>query len=247
MTDKTGMKEEKIRRFCAARLIEHWTHVGFFVILVITGLSQKFYFLDTAQLVILKLGGIDSVRVLHRYAGVGFLGLLALHVFTAAGGITLRKWQPSMMITRKDFRDAVHNMRYYMGFRDQPALCDRYNYKQKFEYWGILIGAVIMVVSGLSLWFPATVTQLLPGETIPVAKALHTNEALLILLIIAIWHVYNAVFSPEVFPLDTAVFTGLISRERMVREHPLELARKEGTAIEDETDDTRAEDFGISA
>jgi len=35
------------------------------------------------------------------------------------------------------------------------------------------------------------------------------------------------VFSPEVFPLDTCIFTGYISRERMVREHPLELARIE--------------------
>ncbi len=65
--------------------------------------------------------------------------------------------------------------------------------------------------------------MILPGEIIPAAKVLHTNEALVVFLIIAIWHIYNAIFSPEVFPLDTSIFTGYISKERMLREHSEEL------------------------
>jgi hypothetical protein len=75
---------------------------------------------------------------------------------------------------------------------------------------------------------PILFTRFLPGETIPAAKALHSNEALVIFLINAIWHIYNSIFSPEVFPLDTSIFTGYISRDRMLREHPLELAEIEG-------------------
>jgi hypothetical protein len=67
----------------------------------------------------------------------------------------------------------------------------------------------------------------MPGEIIPAAKVLHTNEALVVFLIIAIWHIYNAIFSPEVFPLDTSIVTGYISKERMLREHPDELAENE--------------------
>jgi hypothetical protein len=44
-------------------------------------------------------------------------------------------------------------------------------------------------------------------------------------LIIVTWHIYNAVFSPEVFPLDTSIFTGRISVERMRHEHPIEYER----------------------
>jgi hypothetical protein len=40
-------------------------------------------------------------------------------------------------------------------------------------------------------------------------------------------------FSPEVFPLDTAIFTGKISRERMLHEHPIELASIEGVSVEE--------------
>ncbi len=80
-----------------------------------------------------------------------------------------------------------------------------------------------------------TVASLLPGEIIPAAKALHTNEALLAFLVIVTWHIYNSIFSPEVFPLDTAIFTGFISRERMVHEHPRELAELERKPVEEIT------------
>jgi formate dehydrogenase gamma subunit len=223
----------RIRRFGTSRVVEHWAAVIALCILIATGLSQKFYYLDASSWLIFHLGGIDSVRLIHRYTGVAFSFLVMLHVVTAMGGVVLRKWQPSMLINKKDFVDLVHNIKYYAGAVDHPSRCDRYDYKQKFEYWGILTGGLVMAVTGFALWFPTSVARFLPGEFIPAAKALHTNEALLIFVIIAIWHVYNAIFNPEVFPLDTSIFTGYISRERMLREHPLELARLEGVSLDE--------------
>lgn len=227
------VKEDTIKRFSIARIFEHWLAIITFVSLVATGISQKFFSLDVSQWFILKLGGIDNVRLIHRYAGVIFVILLLSHIIIAAAGVILKRWQPSMVINEKDFNDAVHNIKYYVGTEHSPALCDRYSYKQKFEYWGILIGGLVMIGTGLSLWFPALVTRFFPGELIPAAKALHTNEALVIVLLIAVWHIYNSIFSPEVFPLDPSIFTGRISRERMVREHPVELARIEGVSVEE--------------
>ena len=68
---------------------------------------------------------------------------------------------------------------------------------------------------------------------IPAAKAAHSNEALLAFLVIVVWHLYNSIFSPEVFPLDTAIFTGKISVSRMKHEHPLEYERITGQSLED--------------
>jgi cytochrome b subunit of formate dehydrogenase len=145
-------------------------------------------------------------------------------------GIIRLRWQASMIIQMKDFQDAVANLKYYFGIKNRPAACDRYDYKQKFDYWGVLVSNLIMIVTGLVLWFPITTSRYLYGEFIPAANVIHTNQSLLVVLIIAIWHIYNSIFSPEIFPFDTSILTGYLPKERMVREHPLELARMEHSA-----------------
>ncbi len=58
------------RRFSAMRIIEHWIQMITFIVLVVTGLSQKLYTLEISRWFILHMGGIDSVRLIHRYAGI---------------------------------------------------------------------------------------------------------------------------------------------------------------------------------
>jgi formate dehydrogenase subunit gamma len=217
--------DDSIQRFGKLRIAEHWLNAGAFVLLVITGLSQKFHNHQVSQWIVMTLGGIDTTRLIHRYSGVALAVLTFNHILVASYGIMFLKWQPSMVIHLKDFRDAIDNIRYYLGLSDHPARCDRFDYKQKFEYWGVVVGGILMVATGAMLWFPILVTKVLPGQFIPVAKALHTNEALLAFLVIIIWHIYNAIFSPEVIPLDTVIFTGKISQKRMIHEHPLEYER----------------------
>ncbi len=237
----TVANNERVKRFSSARIVEHWAHVLTFCVLVCTGLTQKFYSLQFSQFIILHLGGIDSIRLIHRFAGIIFSAGIITHLAIAAYGIVYRRWQPSMVITKKDFTDVVHNIRYYLGLENSPTRGGRYTYKQKFEYWGILTGVLLMMLTGAILWFPAVVTKFLPGEIIPAAKVLHTNEALVVFLIIAIWHIYNAIFSPDVFPLDTSIFTGYISKDRMLLEHSEELDETEVSAEENQTVSSSAE------
>ena len=89
-----------------------------------------------------------------------------------------------MVIQLKDYQDAVTNLKYYFGLRSHPASCDRYDYKQKFDYWGVLVSNLIMICTGLILWFPITTTKFLYGEFIPAANVIHTNQSLLVILII---------------------------------------------------------------
>ena len=234
------MKNEKpektyIRRFGPYRIVEHWLNAIVFAILVLTGLPQKFHSYDLSQWVIMALGGIDTVRLIHRFSGLCLVMVTLQHMLGGMFGVLLGKWKPAMLIFKKDFTDNLDNLKYYLKMRNHPAYCDRYDYRQKFEYWGGIVGGILMGATGLTLWFPALVSRFVPAAVIPDARALHTNEALLAFLVIIIWHIYNAVFSPEVFPLDTVIFTGKISRERMVHEHPLELARIEGKTVEEIT------------
>lgn len=236
--------EDFIHRFHPLRLVEHHVNAVTFFMLVLTGLSQRFHNSGWAEWVIMNLGGIDATRLVHRTCGVLFAGALVVHIAAAVYGVFVKRWSPSMVINKKDFIDAIDNLKFYFGLTEHPARCDRYDYKQKFEYWGVVVGGCLMVATGVMLWFPTllfSIVPFLPGQLIPAAKALHGNEALLAFLVIVIWHIYNSVFSPEVFPLDTAIFTGKISKERMVHEHPIEYERMFGPIEEHDTHSHKAE------
>ncbi len=174
------------------------------------------------------MGGIDSVRWIHRFFGIVLIVAVIWHGIGAFRAILSRRVGFSMAVNKRDFSDAVQTLRYYLGLEDHPAAFDRYDYKQKWEYWSLMIGNVIMILSGLTLMYPAVVARIGPGEIIPAAKVAHSNEGLMAFLVITIWHIFNAHLHPDVFPFDASIFTGKISRERMEHEHPLELARVEG-------------------
>ena len=130
-----------------------------------------------------------------------------------------------MIPGRKDFVDAIKTLRYYLGASEEQARFDRFDYRQKFEYWGLVMGGLLMVATGMVLYFPLVVTRLLPGVAIPIAKVAHSNEGLMAFLVVITWHIYNAHLNPDVFPFDKTIFTGKISLDRMKHEHPLELER----------------------
>jgi cytochrome b subunit of formate dehydrogenase len=206
---------EQTRRFSAYRIMEHLALIALFSVLAVTGLSQKFYSLGISQSLIIALGGIDSVRSIHHVASVLFTALALQHVVVNFAGVLFLQQEPSMLITFKDVQDSLHNVRYYLGLADHPATCGRYSYKEKFIYWLILLGGSQQIITGFILWFPVATTKYLPGQFIPASKVVHTNDAMLIFLLTAIWHIYDSMFSPDVFPLNKSIFTGYAAKRPM--------------------------------
>ena len=211
-------------RFSVRQRIEHVAIMVVFIVLALTGFPQKYFESAWAVWIVQSLGGIDAVRWLHRVAGVLFAALAVGHgVVSVALAATRGSW--SIVPNRKDFTDAIQTLRYYLGATDEPARFDRYDYRQKFEYWGLVLGGVLMVVTGFILYLPVLAARLLPAELIPAAKVAHSNEGLLAFLVVITWHIYNAHLSPDVFPFDTSIFTGRITEKRLRHEHPLEADR----------------------
>ena len=222
-------------RFSSTQRFEHFAVMSIFVVLAITGFPQKFFDHRWAQVMIGWLGGVDTARWFHRAAGVGFTLLVAAHVFRLIAGVARGRTSMSMVPTKQDFADAMQTLRYYFGAADRPAKFDRFDYRQKFEYWGLLLGSSIVVGTGLVLLFPILTARFLPGEVIPAAYLAHSQEGLMAFLVVIVWHIYNAHLSPDVFPFDTSIFTGRISEERMRHEHPLEFERIEQRAPDRES------------
>lgn len=76
--------QERILRFTKDRRVEHWLLFGSFTTLAITGLIQKFSAYTISVSLIELLGGIQSVRIIHRIAAVMF-GLESVYHFIVLG------------------------------------------------------------------------------------------------------------------------------------------------------------------
>lgn len=228
MIDVETTTEPLIRRFSTWARVQHAVALVLFVVLVVTGMPQKWPSLEASQWTVDHLGGLLIVRWLHRAAGIGFTLLLVTHLTVAITGVLTRRMRFAMLLGRRDFQDAIDNLRFYLGYADQPPKFGRFDYRQKFEYWGLIFGGMIMAASGFILLFPIAVSRLLPAELIPVAKVTHSYEALLALSIVVVWHLAGAALTPESFPMDTSIFTGKISREKLHHEHTLEYEERFG-------------------
>jgi formate dehydrogenase subunit gamma len=225
-------KPQYIRRFSLRQSIEHIALMVIFTFLAATGLLQRFYTVPLAEWTILHVGGVEVLRLVHRVFALAFVGALAYHFAFLVWGLLVRRSGQSMLVTTRDFSDVMKSLRYGLGMSHERPAFGRFNYRQKFEYWGLIFGSVIITVTGLILMFPVQVTRFLPGQFVAASVVMHGWEATLAVLTILVWHLYEVVLRPEIFPADTSIFTGRISAERLKEEHELEFVRlmKQGDA-----------------
>jgi formate dehydrogenase gamma subunit len=213
---------EYVVRFSLWARFQHAMIILLFGLLVITGMPQKWPTAEASAWVIDHMGGIFAARWLHRMVGIVFSVFVVIHLVVVIGGLLTRRMKPTMLLGRQDFKDTIDNLRYYAGYAETPPKFGRYDYKQKFEYWGLIFGSLVMVVTGFILYFPIAVSNLLPAELIPAAKVMHSYEALFAFLIVLVWHILGAHLAPESFPIDVSIFTGKVRKDKLKHEHPLE-------------------------
>jgi formate dehydrogenase gamma subunit len=203
------------RRFTVPQRIEHLLLAVSFTALGLTGLIQKFAAYRTADRLIELLGGIESTRIIHRGAAIVFSVLCVYHLIVILYKIFVHRVEMTMMPRLKDVVDALRSIGYNLFLTKEHPKMPRYNYAEKLEYWALIWGGIIMIVTGFMLWNPLITAKFLPGQFIPAAKAAHGGEALLAVLAIIVWHFYNV----HLRTFNTSMFTGKLSRHQMEEEH----------------------------
>jgi len=217
-----------VTRFSLVERLEHLLSMVTFTLLVLTGLPQSYPNSGVGNWLIQLWGGIGATRLIHRVAGVLFVTLLMLHVGRSVVGAFRKGHVPAMFPEKKDFVDAVQTLRHYLRNAPLPKV-GKFDFREKFEYWGLFLGGTLMTVTGFVLLFPEGASQLLPGIVLAIARVMHGLEATFAVLVVVLWHSYGVILRPEVFPLDKSIFTGKISLERLREEHALEYERIFGT------------------
>src|SRR5207247_5698570 len=98
-------------------------------------------------------------------------------------------------------------------------------YWEKFDYWAVLWGTLLMGAAGLRLWFPQAASHVVPGWMFNVALFVHGAEATLAIGFIFVIHFFNSHLRPEKFPMDLAIFTGTVSAEELRHERRAQYER----------------------
>jgi len=219
MSDKTSNAPGKYRRFDLFQRVEHALLITSFTLLVVTGLPQKFSSQPWAEWMILAMGGIELVRIVHRIAAVLLIAETMVHFGVLTYKVFVKRVPLTMLPSLQDAKDGIQALSYNLGFIRNAPRMGRYSFGEKVEYWAVIWGTLVMVITGFTLWNPIATTYFLPGQLIPAAKAAHGGEALLAVLSIITWHFYNV----HLKQFNRSMFTGYISHHEMSEEHALEL------------------------
>jgi formate dehydrogenase subunit gamma len=131
-----------ILRYTLAERVVHWIAGLTYIYQLLTGLA--FYSPHLYWLAAL-LGGPATSRYWHPWIGL---------IFMAALFWMFRTWLADMRITPVD-RAWTKAIGHYIRNEDEelPPI-DRFNAGQKYFFWVMLYAGIVMLVSGVALWFP---------------------------------------------------------------------------------------------
>jgi formate dehydrogenase gamma subunit len=219
MAARHRVSVKTILRMSLSQRWQHFVLASSFIILAITGFALKFPDSWLAEL----LGSNESLRRwTHRIAGIVLLLVGLYHLIYLMRTPDGRRLVMDLFPVKKDLADVWQAVRYLTGWSREKPKIGRFGYAEKMEYWAVVWGTIIMGVTGLMVWFKMSVTEFLPRWIVDVALTIHYYEAVLACLAIVVWHFYHVIFDPDVFPLNTAFWTGRVSEEWQKHEHPLE-------------------------
>ncbi len=239
----TEEPERMFQRFGVNFRAQHILMFVSCIILIITGIPLKFPTYAISKFVIIDLfGGIQNSTLVHRIGAVGLIIVGVWHlIFTIFTRVGRRDF--FLMIPRpRDIIDAFETIMYYIGRRSHGPKFGRFSFIEKFDYWAVYWGMVIMIGSGLILWFK----EFFSKWVFDIGREAHSDEGLLATLAIVVWHFYNVHFNPESFPMSWAWWHGNLTESEMKHHHALEYAEiietESKKIIDDKEQDNKLED-----
>jgi formate dehydrogenase subunit gamma len=144
----------------------HWIAALTYCYVLLTGLafySPHLYWLAA------MLGGPPTSRFWHPWLGVLFFAVVLW---------MLRAWLSDMRITAVDRRWGKAIGHYIRNEDEALPPAERFNLGQKYFFWVMLWGGVILLVSGVVLWFPERIPWSFHGLR-SAAVLLHVAAALI--------------------------------------------------------------------
>lgn len=220
-------KNRVFKRWNIHHRLQHMSMFMGFILCAFTGMPIKFHTKEWAEALTSFFGGADALLAWHVFGGLvcfasGFyhLGYCAVYAIKHPDHI---KKAGMLQFKRTWGTDLVAHFKYILGFSDKKPNTGRYAWKEAIDYWAVFWGMAMIGLSGLMMWLPELTMKFFPRWFIDAFRMAHTDEAVLAVVFIFTWHLYNVHFNPDFFPMHWTWWDGNMSYEIMEHEHPGEL------------------------
>lgn len=175
-----AMKSGDVPRYNANERVTHWIVAITFLLLAASGLAffhPAFWFLTSL------LGGGVWARILHPFIGVVMFVFFAL--------MAMRYWKDNVIQSydrewNKRLSDVINNRDHNL-----PEI-DKYNIGQKQLFWTMIITMVLLLVSGVMLWW-LYFAGAFAIPLIRIAAVVHAASSFVLIVGIVV-HIYSAIF-----------------------------------------------------
>lgn len=220
------------KRFTPFQRVQHWALVFSFALLVVTGFPMKFADKELSAWFIDLLGGLAVARLLHRWAGAFLLIGFFFHLFIYVGHHMIQQRKETqksyfriffslpMVMSFNDFKQMGQLLLFLCFLRRTKPKWGRFSLEEKFEYFGVMWGTILLGITGILMWDDSLTTRFLPGRTLTVSNLIHSFEAFLALLHVGVVHLAGVLIAPSAFPCSPAMFTGDTPTEELAEAHP---------------------------
>lgn len=219
-------KLPQVRRMNYNEVWQHTFLMVTFIVLILSGFGLRYSESWWTQLLFGWEGGFELRGVIHRVAAVLFCLTTIWHLLYIGLSRRGRQFAFDMWPTKRDFTQFFQMVSYNLGIRKDHPRFGRFSYVEKAEYWALVWGTIIMIVTGFALWFDNVVVGMLPKGALDVMLVIHFYEAWLATLAILVWHMYSTVFNPKVYPMNPSWYTGKMPVDMLKHEHPEDPAVK---------------------
>ena len=122
---------------------------------------------------------LELSRLVHRIAAALLTAVSLLHVIYTVYTREGRREFVALLPMPKDFLDVMQNSLYFLHLSDKRPRYGRYTYYEKFDYWAVYWGCVIMIGTGFVLWFDGWAAEYVSWFPYSLASLIHADEAIL--------------------------------------------------------------------
>ncbi len=215
----------RLKRYTPLQKIFHILLITTFLILSVTGVSLMYHSTDWGRSIAILFGGYSGTLQVHIITGIIMIAVFVIHVIYAFYILLNNKIHPgdSVLPQIKDFKQLFEHIRWVFGGKFPDF--DRWSYAEKFEYWAVLWGTIVLAITGLILAVPEWSTRYIEGWGLNIALWIHRIEAGLAMLDIFLVHYLIVHMRRQIFPMDRTMLSGDADYKVIAHEKPAWIKR----------------------